>query len=342
MSRYSSASSSGASASKRLVRSTSSALAMVSGISCSDSSSSPLVLPGASSFCQSGTVVTSSSSTSGSSSEAPPKTSANTASKTLTWVSSVTTTERMVQYSVPRLTGRTSVSARATSAARAGGTGSPASCRRRLSAPTSAGRSSWIVSTPNDSVTAAHELVQAGRANHLLVLAVLEHRPEGRVHGLDVQALHPEQVQGREPVDCLGDPRRLLDVAVAHARDSVGDLDRQRLRRALDPPAHDLDLALGRRVRDAVIEAAALDRVVQVARAVRGQHDHRRVGRADGAELGNGHRRLAQELEQERLEVVVGAVDLVDEQHRRTRAGVLERAQQRAADEVVGAEQLLF
>ena len=40
---------------------------------------------------------------------------------------------------------------------------------------------------------------------------------------------------------------------------------------------------------------------------------------------------LGQQLEQEGLEVVVGAVDLVDQQHRGPRPGVLERAQQRAA-----------
>ena len=51
---------------------------------------------------------------------------------------------------------------------------------------------------------------------------------------------------------------------------------------------------------------------------------------------------VRQQLEQERLEVVVGAVDLVDQQHRGPRAGVLERAQQRPPDEVVRAEQLLL
>ena len=50
----------------------------------------------------------------------------------------------------------------------------------------------------------------------------------------------------------------------------------------------------------------------------------------------------AEQLEQERLEVVVGAVDLVDQQHRGPRAGMLERAQQRAPDQVVGAEQVLL
>jgi hypothetical protein len=38
----------------------------------------------------------------------------------------------------------------------------------------------------------------------------------------------------------------------------------------------------------------------------------------------------------------IGAVDLVDQQHGRPRPGVLERAQQRPADEVLGPEQILL
>jgi hypothetical protein len=66
------------------------------------------------------------------------------------------------------------------------------------------------------------------------------------------------------------------------------------------------------------------------------------VRRADRADLRDRHAGLGEELEQERLEVVVGAVDLVDEQQRRPRAGVLERAQQRPADQVVRAEEVLL
>ena len=50
----------------------------------------------------------------------------------------------------------------------------------------------------------------------------------------------------------------------------------------------------------------------------------------------------AEQLEQERLEVVVGAVDLVDQQHGGPRARVLERRQQRPADQVLGAEEPLL
>ncbi len=91
---------------------------------------------------------------------------------------------------------------------------------------------------------------------------------------------------------------------------------------------------------DPVVEASTLERIVEVAGAVRRQHDDRRVLGALRAELGDRHRRLRQELEQERLELVVGAVDLVDQQHRRPRAGMPQRAQQRSFDEELGSEQI--
>jgi hypothetical protein len=91
-----------------------------------------------------------------------------------------------------------------------------------------------------------------------------------------------------------------------------------------------------------VVEAAALERVVQVARAVGGQHDGGRVRRADGAELGDRHRRLGEQLEQEGLEVVVGAVELVDEQHGRERSRVRERLQQGPSQEVLLGEQVVL
>src|SRR4029453_17330900 len=100
----------------------------------------------------------------------------NTSSKALTCAGSDTKTARAVQYSRRRAIGWTSASARAKSAARAGVTGRPASRRRRLKAPASGGRSRSIVSTAK-SVTGAHELLEAGRADHLLILAVLQHRP---------------------------------------------------------------------------------------------------------------------------------------------------------------------
>ena len=78
---------------------------------------------------------------------------------------------------------------------------------------------------------------------------------------------------------------------------------------------------------------------MQLAGAVRGEHDHRRHGRRDGAELGDGHLPGREHLEQERLELVVGPVDLVDEQHG---GGVAQGPQHRAGDEEALVEQALL
>ena len=56
---------------------------------------------------------------------------------------------------------------------------------------------------------------------------------------------------------------------------------------------------------------------MHVAGAVRGQHHEGRLLGSKRPELGDRHRVVGQDLEKERLEFVVGAVDLVDDQHRR-------------------------
>jgi hypothetical protein len=92
--------------------------------------------------------------------------------------------------------------------------------------------------------------------------------------------------------------------------------------------AEDGALAFGVREGDPVVEAAALERVVQLARAVGGEHDDRRRGRGERAELGDGDLEVAEELQQERLELAVRTVDLVDQQD--GAAGGADRPQQRA------------
>ena len=81
--------------------------------------------------------------------------------------------------------------------------------------------------------------------------------------------------------------------------------------------ADDLDLALEARVLDPVVEAATLQRVVDLTGPVGGQDHDGRDRRPHRAELGDRHLVGREHLEQERLELVVGPVDLVDEQHRR-------------------------
>ena len=102
----------------------------------------------------------------------------------------------------------------------------------------------------------------------------------------------------------------------------------------------DLDLALDRRVPDPVEERAPLERVVQLARAVRGEDDRRLAPRADRPELGDRDLEVREHLEQERLELLVGAVDLVDQQDDRL-VGV-DRLEQRPPDQELRPEELLL
>ena len=105
------------------------------------------------------------------------------------------------------------------------------------------------------------------------------------------------------------------------------------VRRRLPPP-------VAVRIVDPVVEAAPTQRVVQVAAAVRRQHHHRRHRGGERAEFGHRHRRLTEEFEQQRLEFVVGAVDLIDEQHRRGRPAVADAAQDRPLGQELLGEQV--
>ena len=74
------------------------------------------------------------------------------------------------------------------------------------------------------------------------------------------------------------------------------------------------------------MQAAAPERVGHLAGPVAGEQEERRAPSAHGSELGDGHLPLGEDLEQERLELGVGAVDLVDQHDdgglaRRARAG---------------------
>ena len=102
------------------------------------------------------------------------------------------------------------------------------------------------------------------------------------------------------------------------------------------------EFALGVRIADPVIEAAALERVVDLARAVRGDdHDRRMLG-LHRAHLRDRDLEVGQHFEQERLEGFVGAVELVDQQHRRAGGVRLERLQQRPLDQEALGEHVVL
>ena len=78
-----------------------------------------------------------------------------------------------------------------------------------------------------------------------------------------------------------------------------------------------LHLLLEVRVVNPVVQAATLQGVVDFPGAVGGDDYHRRVGGPVGAQFGNGYLEVGQQLQQEPLKLLIGPVQLVDEQNRR-------------------------
>ncbi len=111
-------------------------------------------------------------------------------------------------------------------------------------------------------------------------------------------------------------PGALTSGSLREPVDRGDDGARGRLRDAAGAEHDDLRLARRVGIGDPVIGAAAAERLVQLARPVGGEHDDRRRRRLDRADLRDGDLVVGEKLEQERLELVVGAVDLVDQEHR--------------------------
>ena len=102
----------------------------------------------------------------------------------------------------------------------------------------------------------------------------------------------------------------------------------------------DPQLLLEARILDPEVQAAPFQRVVQLACSVRGDDDDRRNRGADRAELGDRDLKVGQQLEEKPFEFLVGAIELVDQQHRRPLASVRQRLQQRPLDQEFLGEQL--
>ena len=100
-----------------------------------------------------------------------------------------------------------------------------------------------------------------------------------------------------------------------------------------DVLANDGQFLLERRVLDPLIEAPALQRVVHLTRAIGREDDQRRLGCPQRAELGNRDLEFGEQLEEESFELLVGAIDLVDQEDGRTRAQRVDRLKQRPFDE---------
>ena len=165
-----------------------------------------------------------------------PKTEQKTASKAVTCAGSETNTARAVQYSRRRVTGRTSVE-RPREVGRARGRDRHAGVVQAPAERADERRQVELDRLDPERRRVSHRRARAARG-----------RPRGSPPGPRCTSAPspsvrstaaasrrstPSRLERRQPVDRLGDARRLLHVAVAHARDRVRDLHGERLRRAL-------------------------------------------------------------------------------------------------------------
>ena len=152
-------------------------------------------------------------------------------------------------------------------------------------------------------------------------------------------SLPAERGERVRPVDRLRDARRLRQVEAAEAADEPRRLRRQPLG---IPGTRSTTISISRSSagcpiqwkRQRRLSASCSSRVRFEVRITLG-----RRARRDRADLRDRDLEVGEHLEQERLELLVGAVDLVDQQH--DGLGALDRLEQRPADQELRPEQLL-
>ena len=146
------------------------------------------------------------------------------------------------------------------------------------------------------------------------------------------------------PIDGLRHARSFVQAHIPYRLHRGGDLTRQPFSHLGNLEAHDCHFALELGMLDPVVQAPPLERIVHVPGAVGCEDDDRWICGPKRPELGHRDRVVRQDLEQEGLELVVGPVDLVDDQYRRHEAvrRVGDGAQQRPADQEPLREQLVL
>src|SRR5215217_8434232 len=165
----------------------------------------------------------------------------------------------------------------------------PLSTRQKATAASSIGGVCISSSGISPHITQpADERGEAGVGGPLLVLAVLENGAKGCLDELLVELFRAEGDECLGPVEGLGYARWFVEVHRAHLFGRCGNLAGQPLLGVGDPEAYDLDLPLEARMLDVMVEAAALERVVDLSGSVGGQNGYRRTFGPDGAELGDG------------------------------------------------------
>src|SRR6266550_4835598 len=153
---------------------------------------------------------------------------------------------------------------------RAGPTSSPTSRRMRPNVTT------WRTNPPSDcagcgdTARLLDERDKSLVADRGEVLVVLEDGAERLFDDAGVELLTPERCKCLRPVDGLGHARRLREIQLSQTLHECCGLSCQTVGNTGHAQHDDLDLTLERRVIDPVEEAASLERVVQLTRAIGG------------------------------------------------------------------------
>ena len=132
------------------------------------------------------------------------------------------------------------------------------------------------------------------------------YRKSGDLSKADHDRLDELERRLKERAQRLHEPRQLPGQAMVDA----GHL-------ALDDPHF---LVEAREV-DPQIKTAPAEGIGELAHAVRREDDVRRMRRLDRADLGDRHLPLGEDLEHERFQLFIGAIDFVDEEHGRPEIG---------------------
>src|SRR5206468_3832186 len=150
------------------------------------------------------------------------------------------------------------------------------------------------------------------------VALVLENRRKSLLNERLFEALHVEEQQRASPIQRLADRRDLLEVELADSLDGVHHLSGQLFLDTGNLQPDDAQLLLERRKVDVKVKAPALQRVRHLTRVVAGQHDSRDVLGADRPEFRDADLEIGEDLQQERLELRIRLVDLVDQEDGRS------------------------
>src|SRR3954468_18096011 len=211
-----------------------------------------------------------------------------------------------------------------------------ASPSERSSSPNSSRRAASPGGPALSGGWAGTELDSDALGHDIEISAVLDDDRHRVAERLLVDVVGAEQQQRARPVDRLGDARRLLEVELADELDDLDELARDLLVELGRVQAHDVELVLERRVVEPEVEGAGPEGLGQLAGVVGGQQHDGMGARLDTAELGGGDLEVREDLQEHRLELLVGLVDLVAERG----AGVVggEGGHRRAGEQELLAE----